>query len=96
MLLPSGQLKVYLALGRTDMRKSINGLSMLVEDHLDLDPFSGHLFVFCNRRCHILKILYWDLNGFCLFLRRAISPRESLTFNVFLCKHFIGQDFRSE
>ena len=75
MLLPTGHLKVYLALGRTDMRKSINGLSMLVEDHLELDPFSGHLFVFCNRRHHILKILYWDKNGFCLWQKRLERAR---------------------
>lgn len=75
MRLPSGRLKVYLALGQADMRKSINGLSALVEDHLDLDPFSGHLFVFCNRRRHILKILYWDLNGFCLWQKRLEKHR---------------------
>ncbi len=46
------------------MRKSINGLSILVDD-LDLDPFPGHLFVFCNRRQTMLKILYLDHNGFC-------------------------------
>ena len=40
--------KVYLALGNTDMRKSINGLSIIVESRFNLDPFSGHLFVFCN------------------------------------------------
>ncbi len=84
MLLSAGHLKVYLALGQTDMRKSINGLSMLVEAHLNLDPFSGHLFVFCNRRCQILKILYWDKNGFCLWQKRLekdrfkwpVSPKE--------------------
>ena len=70
MFIHSGHLKVYLALGQTDMRKSINGLSLLVETHLELDPFSGHLFVFCNRRHHILKILYWDKNGFCLWQKR--------------------------
>ena len=52
------------------MRKSINGLSILAEANLDLDPFSGHLFVFCNKRRHILKILYWDRNGFCLWQKR--------------------------
>jgi transposase len=62
--------RVYLALGSTDMRKAINGLSILVESHLQLDPFSGHLFVFCNRRRNILKILYWDRNGFCLWQKR--------------------------
>ena len=67
-LLPS--VRVYLATGVTDMRKSINGLSILVEEHLELDPFSGHLFAFCNRKRDIVKILYWDHNGFCLFQKR--------------------------
>lgn len=72
--LPS-QSRVFLALGGTDMRKSINSLSMLVEGELELDPFSGHLFVFCNRRCSMLKVLYWDRNGFCLFLKRLEKHR---------------------
>ena len=70
MLLPSAQTRVYLALGNTDMRKAINGLSILVQESMDLDPFSGHLFVFCNRKRNILKILYWDRNGFCLWSKR--------------------------
>jgi len=63
----SGQdIKVHLAMGNTDMRKAINGLAILVEQHLEEDPFSGHLFAFCNRTKNIVKILYWDRNGFCL------------------------------
>jgi transposase len=57
------------------MRKSINGLSILVADQLDLDPLSGHLFAFCNRRRDIIKILYWDRNGFCLFHKRLEKDR---------------------
>ncbi len=41
--------KVYLASGATDMRKAVNGLMVLVQDVLQADPFSSHLFVFCNR-----------------------------------------------
>jgi len=67
--------RVFLALGSTDMRKAINGLSMLVEGSMDLNPFSGHLFVFCNRGRTILKILYWGLNGFCLFQKRLEKHR---------------------
>jgi len=69
-MIPSDRIRVYLALGATDMRKAINGLSVLVEQAMDLDPFSGDLFVFCNRRHTILKILYWDANGFCLWHKR--------------------------
>lgn len=72
--LPSST-KVYLSPGATDMRKSINGLSILVEDQLQGDPFSGHLYVFCNRRKQILKILYWDRNGFCLWQKRLEKDR---------------------
>ena len=70
MLLSPAQARVYLALGHTDMRKAINGLSILVQESMDLDPFSGNLFAFCNRKRNILKILYWDRNGFCLWSKR--------------------------
>ncbi|MBC8317944.1 MAG: IS66 family insertion sequence element accessory protein TnpB [Desulfobulbaceae bacterium] len=62
-------------MGITDMRKSINGLSILVADQLDLDLFSGHLFAFCNRQRSIVKILYWDRNGFCLWHKRLERDR---------------------
>lgn len=67
--------RVYLALGSTDMRKEINGLSILVEGVLELDPFSGHLFAFCNKRRSTVKILYWQRNGFCLFQKRLEKER---------------------
>jgi transposase len=67
--------RVYLALGSTDMRKEINGLSILVEGTLSLDPFSGHLFVFCSRSRSTVKILYWQRNGFCLFQKRLEKER---------------------
>lgn len=70
MFFPSDNIKVYLALGHTDMRKSINGLSIMVNEKLELNPFSGHLFVFCNRRRNMIKILFWDTNGFCLWHKR--------------------------
>ena len=67
--------RVYLALGVTDLRKAINGLSVLVEQAMALNPFSGDLFVFCNRRRNIIKILYWDKNGFCLWHKRLEKHR---------------------
>lgn len=70
MFLSSSGMQIYLAIGNTDMRKSINGLSILVQENMELDPFSGHLFVFSNRRRNIIKILYWDRNGFCLWHKR--------------------------
>lgn len=69
MFAPGGVL-VYLAVGVTDMRKSIDGLSIMVSQALNFDPFSGHLFVFSNRRRNMVKMLYWDRNGFCLWQKR--------------------------
>lgn len=62
--------QVYIALGATDMRKSINGLSIIVEEEMELDLFTGNLFAFCNRNRDIIKILYWDHNGFCVWKKR--------------------------
>jgi transposase len=69
MIVPAG-VKVHLALGYTDMRKGMDGLAMLVQDALKQDPFSGHLFAFRGRRARIVKILFWDGNGLCLFTKR--------------------------
>jgi transposase len=71
---PAG-VRVYLAMGPTDMRKGIDGLSMLAQELLKLDPFSGHLFAFRGRRAHLVKILYWDGQGFCLFAKRLEKGR---------------------
>ena len=62
--------QVYLATGVTDMRKAINGLSMIVSEQLGYDPYNGSVFVFCNRHRDKLKILYWERNGFWLYYRR--------------------------
>jgi transposase len=70
-----GNLRVYLAAGVTDMRKSIDTLAILVSERLELDPLSGHLFCFCNRRRDTVKILYWDRNGFCLWHKRLERDR---------------------
>jgi transposase len=74
-MIPQDSIRVYLALGSTDLRKAINGLSLLVEQAMGLDTFSGDLFVFCNRRQNIIKILYWDKNGFCLWHKRLEEHR---------------------
>ena len=67
--------QVYLVAGATDMRKQIDGLAALVVDVLDADPFSSHLFVFCNRARDKLKVLFWHTNGFWLWYRRLERQR---------------------
>lgn len=62
--------RIYIACGYTDMRKSIDGLSALVQQRFSLDPFSNSLFLFCGRRCDRLKALYWEGDGFVLLYKR--------------------------
>jgi len=74
----SNDIKVWLSAKSTDMRKSIDGLSFLVVDDLKLDPNSGELFIFYNRKFDKLKILYWNNNGFCLWYKRLEKHRFKL------------------
>jgi transposase len=62
--------RVFVALEPTDMRKSFDGLEGETRRVLEQDPLSGHLFVFFNRRRTMVKVLYWDRNGFCLIAKR--------------------------
>lgn len=67
--------QVYLCRDPTDFRKSINGLSVLVEQELELNPFANALYVFVNRQRNKIKVLYWHRNGFCLWLKRLESDK---------------------
>ena len=62
--------RIFVACGATDLRKSFDTLSVLVKDVLHQDPLSGHLFAFFNRRKDRVKLLVWDRTGFWLFYKR--------------------------
>lgn len=67
--------RVHLCRDPVDFRKAINGLSILVAEELALDPFSAHVFAFCNRRRDQVKLLYWERNGFVLWQKRLEKDR---------------------
>jgi len=67
--------QVYLCREPIDFCKSINGLSVLVEQKLGLNPFGAALYVFINRQRNKLKVLYWHRNGFCLWLKRLEAEK---------------------
>ena len=72
--IPSGA-RVWLATDRTDMRKGFDGLALLVQETLKRDPHGGHLFVFCGRRGNLIKVLWHDGQGMCLFSKRLEHGR---------------------
>ena len=67
--------RVWLAAGVTDMRKGFAGLSALAQSVLKQDPFCGHLFVFRGRRGDLIKVIWWDGQGGCLFSKRLERGR---------------------
>ena len=69
--------QVYLHRDPVDFRKGINGLGLLVEQQMTVSLFDGALFVFTNRHRDKIKVLYWDLNGFCLWQKRLEEDKFS-------------------
>lgn len=70
MIIDWSNVKIYIKPDSTDMRKQINGLSVIVEEDLKQNIFNGDLFIFCNKNRKRLKIIYWDRSGFCLWMKR--------------------------
>lgn len=75
MMRPGTDVQVYLCREAVDMRKSIDGLSVLVQEAMELNPFDEAVFVFCNRARDKVKILAWERNGFVLWYKRLESER---------------------
>ena len=70
MFVDFSRVRLFIRPGPTDMRKQANGLSVVVQEHIKRDPFSGNLFLFSNKRKNILKILYWDRDGYAIWYKR--------------------------
>ena len=67
--------RIFVRPGPTDMRKQINSLALVVEQQMESNLFEPSLFLFCNRERRILKALYWERNGFCLWQKRLEKHR---------------------
>lgn len=67
--------RIWLAAVITDMRRGFNTLAAQVQQHLGEDPYSGHMFVFRGRQGDLVKIIWWDQQGACLFTKRLERGR---------------------
>lgn len=67
--------QIWIAAGVTDLRRGFDGLSAIAQTALEQNPFSGHVFVFRGRRGDLIKLLWWDGDGLCLFAKRLERGR---------------------
>ena len=67
--------RIWIAAGVTDLRRGFDGLSAIAQTTLKENPFSGHVFVFRGRRGDLIKLLWWDGDGLCLFAKRLERGR---------------------
>jgi transposase len=92
----TGAVSVYLALGTVDLRGAFDRLAAVTRQVLCLDPTSGALFLFVNRRRNRLKCLWWDANGYTLLykrLARGTFPMPVVTESACACVEISADDF---
>jgi transposase len=70
MIIDLSKVRIFIKPGQTDLRKAANGLSVIVQENMKQDPFSGSVYMFCNRDRRLLKAVYWDKTGFWLSQKR--------------------------
>jgi len=80
MIIDLSLVRIFLRPGTTDLRKAVNGLSVIIQNEIKHDPFNGSVYIFCNRGRKLLKAVYWDKTGFWLSQKRLekhsdFSPR---------------------
>lgn len=90
----SGVAKIYLVTGRTDMRKSIDGLMGIIKNTYNMDPFSNALYLFCGRKCDRIKALHFDKDGFVLYYKRLDNGRYQWPRNASEVRPLTRQEYR--
>lgn len=85
---------IFIVCGRTDMRKSIDGLCAMIQDQLHMDPRRSAIYLFCGKRCDRFKLLMWEKTGFLLLYKRMEAEgRFRWPRNQMEVKHLTWQQF---
>lgn len=90
----SGVAKIYIITGRTDMRRSIEGLMSIIRDAYEMDPYANALFLFCGRKKNTIKALRFDKDGFVLYLKRLDNGRFQWPKDASEVRPLNRQEFR--
>jgi transposase len=66
MIIDFSAVRIFIRPGHTDLRKAVNGLTVLIQEQMHGDPFNGSVYLFCNKERKLLKAVWWDKTGFWL------------------------------
>jgi transposase len=94
MTVDFNRVKIYIRPGATDMRKGVNGLTALVQEGMEQDPFSGSVYIFCNRERKLLKAVWWDLTGFWLSQKRLERDKYPWPLSGEEVRELSGEELR--
>jgi transposase len=75
MTVDLNRVRIFIRPGYTDLRKAVNGLTVLVQEQMGGDPMSGSVYLFCNKGRKLLKAVWWDKTGFWLAQKRLEKER---------------------
>lgn len=90
----SGVTKIYIVCGRTDMRRSIDGLMAIIRDTYQMDPYANELYLFCGRKKNTIKALHFDKDGFILYIKRLDNARFQWPRTASEIRPLTRQEFR--
>jgi transposase len=94
MVIDLSKVKIYLRPGHTDMRKAVNGLTVIVQEDMSHNPFNGSVYLFCNRERKLLKAVYWDKTGFWLCQKRLEKEKYPWPENEGEAKELTGEQLQ--
>ena len=86
--------EIFIRPGHTDMRKAVNGLTAIVQESMSQDPFSGSVYLFCNRERKLLKAVYWDRSGFWLSQKRLEKEKFPWPQTVEAVRELSGEELK--
>jgi transposase len=86
--------RIFIRPGHTDLRKAVNGLSVLIQEQMNGDPFSGSVYVFCNKERKLLKAVWWDKTGFWLSQKRLEKDKFPWPENKTEAEELNGEELK--
>ena len=94
MTIDLNNVKIYLRPGHTDMRKAVNGLAIIIQEVMEQDPFSGSVYLFCNKARKLLKAVYWDKTGFWLSQKRLEKDKYPWPESTEAARELNGEELK--